>query len=253
MSEELRRSRLQWIRRELDQVGNAMALVGTHRSMLLKMSNLIQPVSDGLHGERPEVKSVREDLQRAQHNLKNGPTTPLRSSRNVWKTRDLIDKVIILSDKGLLDVPATYEEGQIVLDNLWGYTNAEVQEFKKALKNVLQDLDHVGLAEKLEYGVVVLQERKSAKDFMARTDQDIFVVNLSKRVSKNDILSSFADRIWFEFFSFGDRGAWSTKEAFANAFTRAMRVQVLSREERAYLQITVGKIATRWPTYESIR
>lgn len=243
MPEDLRKSRLQWVRRELDQVGVAMSVVGTSRPMLRKMAKYLQPSIDGLHGERPEIKKIRDDLKRAQHNIETGPTTPLRSSRNVWVARDLMDAVIRLSDKGLLGLPEEHEEGRITLENAWGYTGDELRVFRRTLRQVLADFSDVGLYRDLVYGTIRLHQDEAAGEFLTRNRQDIFIADPLRGHSKLDIFLAFGDRLWGTLFKLSDRQTWSDRQAFVSAFARAMRGEPLRSDERARLQVTVGRIA----------
>lgn len=249
MAEELRKSRLQWVRRELDQVGVAMSVVGTSRPMLRKMSKLLQPSIDGLRGERPEIKKLRDDLNRAQHNLETGPTTPLRSSRNMHAARDLMDQVIKLSDKGLLDVPKEYDEGRITLENAWGYTRDELKVFRALLRQVLADLSDVGLYGDLVYGVVRLHPDEAKGEFLTRNRRsDVLVADPSRGRSKADIFVAFGDRLWDKLLQPSDRQTWGDRKRFSAAFVKVLRGQPLDSGDRARLQVTVGRIAgSEWP------
>jgi hypothetical protein len=249
VAEELSKSRLQWVRRELDQVGVAMSVVGTSRPMLRRMAKLLQPSIDGLRGERPEIKKLRDDLKRAQHNLESGPTTPLRSSRNMEVARDLMDQVIRLSDKGLLGLPEKYDEGRIELENVWGYTRDELKVFRGLLRQALADLSDVGLYDKLAYGNIRLHQDDARGDFLTRNrQQDVFVVDPSRGRSKADIFVAFGDRLWDKIFKPSDRQTWGDRTRFSIAFVKALRGQPLDSEDRARLQVTVGRIAgDEWP------
>lgn len=249
MADDLHRARLQWVRKELDQIGVAMSVVGTSRPMLQKMARYLEPSIEGLRGNRPEVRKVREDLTRAQHNLRRGPTTPLRSSRNMWIARDLMDKVLKLQDKGLLDLPEEYVEGRMTLENVWGYKPQEVKSFLGLLRQVTADLADVGLYGDLVYGVIRLDPDEAKGRFLTRNEQtDQIVADPSRGRTKADIFDAFGGRVWDKLFMASDRQTWGTRGSFITAFTRAMRGMSLSSEDRAKLAVTVGRIAgDSWP------
>lgn len=249
MGDDLHRARLQWVRRELDQIGTAMSVVGTSRPMLQKMGRYLEPSIQGLRGDRPEIRRVREDLVRAQHNLSRGPTTPARASRNMRIARDLMDKVLKLQSKGLLDLPAEYEEGRVTLENVWGYKPQEVKSFRALWRQAVSDLADVGLYGDLVYGVVLLDEDEAGGRFLTRDDQtDQFVADPSRGRSKADIFDAFGGRVWDKLFMPSDRQTWGTRGRFITAFTKAMRGSRLDSDDRARLTVTVGRIAGGdWP------
>ena len=221
-----------------------MSVVGTRRPMLQKMARLLDPSIEGLRGERPEVRKVREDLKRAQHNLRRGPTTPARSSRNMWIARDIMDKVLRLQSKGLLDVPAEYVEGRFTLDNIWGYTRDELKTFRGLWRQVVADFSDVGLYDGLVYGVVKLDPDEAKGQFISYDERaDVFVVDPSRGKSKADIYETFGGRVWSKLFALQDRQTWETQGRFLAAFIKAMRGRRLSSEEKARLQVTLGRIA----------
>lgn len=243
MADDLKKARLQWVRRELDQVGMAMSLVGTRRPMLLKMARYLEPIIDGLHGERPEIRKIRQGLVRAKYNLERGPTTPLRSSRNMWIARDLLDEVLKLKDKGLLGVPDFYE-GRLGLENFWGYTSDELKDFQGLLDKVIKELDNIGLSDELVYGAVVLSPESTKGQFFSYDERTgFFFADPSRGKSKADIYAAFGDRIWDRLFISADRQAWPSRGQFVSSFAKAIRGQQLDSETMARLQVTVGRVA----------
>lgn len=242
MADDLHKNRLKWVRRELDQVGAAVSLVGTRRTMLLKMAKYLEPSIEGLRGRRPEVRKLRENLERAHRNLIRGPTTSLRAGRNLRAARDLMDEVLKLQDKGLLDLPEEYEEGRFTLENAWGYTPDELRVFRGVLRQVVSDLSDVGLYRPLVYGAIVLDPEEAGGGFERDVQDDVFYADPSKGKSKTSFYEAFADRVWSKLFKASDRRTWDTRSRFVAAFTEAMRGRG-SSEDRARLQVTVGKIA----------
>lgn len=225
-----------------------MSVVGTRRAMLRKMAKLLQPSIDALHGDRPKVKKLREDLVRAQHNLERGPTTARGASRNMWTARDLMDEVIKLHDKGLVGVPEEFDEGRITLENAWGYKADELKVFRGLLRQSLADLSDVGLYDRLAYGVVRLHPDEAGGDFLTRNRQDVLIADPSRGRSKAAIFEAFGDRLWDKLFQPSDRQTWGGRGRFIVAFVKAMRGQPLNSEDRAKLQVTVGRIAgDDWP------
>jgi len=244
VGDDLKKARLQWVRKELDQIGVAISVVGTRRAMLRRLSGYLEPSIEGLRGNRPEIRKVREALSRAQHNLLRGPTTPLRASRNSWIARDLMDKVLKLKDKGLLDLPEDYNEGRIILENAWGYTRDELKGFRGLLRQVVAELADAGLYKKLAYGVVILDPDEAKGSFLIRDKQtDAFIADPSKGKSKTEIYTAFGGRVWDKLFMSSDRQSWSTRGKFIVTFLRAMRGERLDSESMARLQVTVGRIA----------
>lgn len=212
--------------------------------MLRRLAGYLEPSIEGLRGNRPRVRKVRQALSRAQHNLLRGPTTPLRASRNAWAARDLMDEVLKLKDKGLLDLPEDYDEGRIALENTWGYTRDELKGFRGLLRQVVAELADVGLYKKLVYGVVILDPDEANGSLLTRNKQtDAFVADPSKGKSKAEIYSAFGGRVWDKLFMSSDRQSWSTKGQFVAAFVKAMRGERLDSESIARLQVTVGRIA----------
>lgn len=245
--DDLHKNRLKWVRRELGEVGAAVSLVGTRRPMLLKMARHMEPSIEGLRGTRPEVRKLREALERAQYNLQRGPTTPLRAGRNLRAAADLMDDVLKLQDKGLLDLPEEYEEGRLTLENAWGYTADELRVFRGVLRQVISDLSDVGLYRKLVYGTVVLDPERGGR--LTRDPQDdVLVADPLRAKKKAEFFEAFGDRAWAELLRPSDRRTWSTRGKFVTAFAKALGGQSLDREDRARLQVTVGRIAGEdWP------
>ena len=232
------------MRKELDQIGVAMSLVGTRRPMLLKMSRYLEPIIEGLRGSRPEVRKVREKLVRAQHNLERGPTSPLRASKNMWAARDLVDQVLKLKDKGLLDLPEEYSEGRVTLENAWGYTRDELRGFRGLFRQVIAEFADIGLYDKLAYGVIELDPEESKAQLLSYDERtDRFIANPDRGKSKTAIYAAFSGRLWDKLFISADRQSWPTRGQFVTSFVKAMRGHGLSSEDRARLQVTVGRIA----------
>lgn len=247
MADDLHKNRLKWVRRELDEVSAAVSLVGTRRPMLLKMARYLEPSIEGLRGTRPEVRKLRKALERAQHNLQRGPTTPLRAGRNLRVARDLMDDVLKLKDKGLLDVPEEYEEGRLTLENVWGYTADELRVFRGVLRQVVSDLSDVGLYRKLVYGTVVLDPEGGGRLIRDPKD-DVLVADPLRAKKRAEFFEAFGDRAWDEVLKSSDRRAWSTRGQFVDAFVKVLGGRTLDREDRARLQVTVGRIAGEdWP------
>ena len=243
MANELKKSHLQWLRREFDQVGVAMSIVGTNRPMLLRMARRLDPLIDGLRGERPEIRKVRENLVRARNNLQRGPTTPLRSSRNMWITRDLLDEILVLQDKGFLGLPEEFDYGSIVLKNVWGYKGDEIRVFRVLLQQVVVRLESLGLDE-LIYGVAFLDPDKAGSRFFSWDEKnDSFVVNPSRGRMKADIYSAFGDRLWHKGFERGDRQSWSSRSQFLKAFARVAGGGEIDSESEARMQVSAGRVA----------
>lgn len=247
MGDDLHEKRLKWVRRELDQVGAAVSLVGTRRPMLLRMARYLEPSIEGLRGTRPEVRKLREALLRAQNNLQRGPTTPLRAGRNLRVARDLMDDVIQLQGKGMLDLPEEYEEGRLALKNVWGYTPDELRVFRGVLRQVVSDLSDAGLYRKLVYGDVVLDPEASGK-LTRDPKNDALVADPLRARKKSDFFEVFGLRVWSELFDASDRRTWGTMNRFVEAFARAMGGKSLDQEEKARLRVTVGRIGGEdWP------
>ena len=250
MGDDLKKGRLLWVRKELDQIGVAVSVVGTSRYMLRKLAGYLKPSIEALHGERKEMRRLRKDLERARYNLLKSPTLARSASRNIWAARDLMDEVLKLKDKGLLDTKVEYDEGRITLVNAWGYTQDELKTFRTLLRQVVADLSHVGLYRDLAYGAVRLDPDAAGGQLMDYDERaDVFVADPEKGRTKAAIYEAFGGRVWSKLFTLDDRQTWGTRSRFLRAFVKAMRGRRLDSEDRAILQVTVGRIAgSDWPT-----
>lgn len=243
MADDVRKSRLQWVRKELEQVAVAMSLVGTRRQKLIEMARLVTPAFNALVGNRPEIKKVRDEMRRGLHNLRRSQTTPKAASKNMRAVAATMGSVIKLSDKGLLDLDEEYEVGPFVLENVWGYTEREVRQFISTMREMMVGLDAIGLYDKLAYGDIQLDPEKTQSYLSYDRRGDFFVANIDKARSDEEIFKAMGERLWDKGFKTKERDVWggpSHRSKFVQAFSIAMKGNKQDRDTMARLTLTVG-------------
>jgi hypothetical protein len=245
---------LKRVYRELDEIGVAISLAGTRRQKLMELARLVVPISDAPIGVRPAVKRVRDDLVRLTHNVRRVQTKQRTASRAVAALAAQIEVVQKLVSGGLGDVPETFDVGEMILMNTWGYTTKEVKSFMESLKSATGMLDKMGLTQSIGTVKVVLHEDGSPRVSMTYDlFSDTFVANPTLRRGRYvGISDAIGGRVWLKNFGQRDVETWGGSSRawilFSNAFFRLMSEKSLSVGDDARMAVTLGRVIgpERW-------
>jgi hypothetical protein len=234
-------------RTELEQTAVAVSVVGTSRFRLKQLSELVKPIAEALHGSRPEVSKLRGRLRRAAHNMLMSSLSQRPASEKIRALAEVVADVLEAVRDGIGNTSAELSVAGFEVVNVWGYKDDELRPTLAALKRVADEMSDVGL------GIVQLGAELTGDSptfALYLQDRDALEVNPSRAISVTGLLEALAERIWVRSFSTADHETWGGKfsvSRFKDAFAKALTGWKLDRETAARLQVTVGKLAAKWP------
>lgn len=250
----LRDQRLTFVRKELDQIGVAVSVVGTSHTMLNRLHGYGEELADSLHGTREPVRKLQGDFTRALHNLKRAnPRDSKRSSKAIWAVRDLADRLIKLRRK-VKDVEPEVKLGRLRLDNVYGYTERELRPAEKVVREAVELMGDWGLYRKVVYGDIILDPEDSRGKLAAYlAGLDAIAVDPDRwPQGVAPVLGAFADRLWVQVLKGPQHEVWGQGVAgwdrFRSAFVAALDGGSLSADTSARLAVTMTKVTNsrRW-------
>ena len=236
--------------RELRQTGAAVSLIGTKKTKLNKLVGKVQPMLDAMVGTRPETKRVRNNLTRRIHNLRKASTAAIPASKAIMGALMGVQEIQKLVDqRGLADVPATFEAAEFTLENVWGYSEREVLATTLVLKRASRLMTDVGLA--TISGTIILDPALSRGTYIGYSPSDgVFLADIDRALSGDivEFLGARGARAWFEKLKAEDQETWGRDpERFAIAFARKLATGTVDPDTSARLAVSVGGHARRWP------
>jgi hypothetical protein len=239
--------------KEIEQTAVAVSVVGTAPWKLRQMAALADPVADALKGERPEVAKAKTALKRLSHNVRNASikARPASSAlRELAKGLIAAQKVVA---KGLGETDPLIKVADWEIVNVWGYTGSEVRDVTRVLERASKALYGVGLPT-VSGGLAELNPTK-VKDaafvrYDAGNDTFLFDPGQSGAANLERVLRALAERLWLQEFSKEDKETWGGSKGykgFLGAFVGALVGKQMGKDVAARLQVTVGKLASKWP------
>jgi hypothetical protein len=242
-----------FVLRELDQIGVAVSVVGTKRPMLLRLAGYAEGIRAALVGSRPEVRKARDELARLIQGVRSSSPKAKPASKAIRKLHKGVLDVQRIVSKGLGVASAVTEVGGFELDNAWGYTSFELRTALSAIKKADAILRRAGL-ESLVKGVVVVLDPEVAAGSYASYDRDIDLMAMDPGQDQSGdteaILRALGGRLWATQFKPEDKEVWGGGRdpgRFSDAFSRKLAGESVDRDTAARLQVTVGRLAKRWP------
>lgn len=258
-SDPLTDSYLKAIAKEIEQTAVAVSVTGAASWKLKQMAALAEPVADALEGERPEVSKLRSTLKRLAHNVWTSPTGARKASAALRALAGGLRDARKVAAKGLGKADPFFKAAGFEVVNTWGYTSSEVRDVTRALEGASKVLTGVGLLTAAG-GLVELNPAKVKGTAFVQYDPtaDLFIFDAQRSGSANieNVLRALAERLWLQEFGKGDRETWGNgkgQEGFSRAFAGQLLGQRLDSDVAARLQVTVGKLAARWPEAKGIR
>lgn len=253
----LDRQSFQRVMRELDQVSVAATLTGTSFPKIKQLADMVQPLHDGLVGERPKVRKIRRRLRLALHNLRRSPKdtrVAKRLTELLYVVRDL-QQLVEREGLGAVAESVLADDFQII--NIWGYTDRELKVLSVLLRRASKLLADVGLGmgtlPVFASPSMMKRARGSSRVYMLYDSRDdVFIANPDARLSGDyqAVLEALAERIWEGGLTSEDRDVWRPGglAAFASAFAEKLASGVAGSDTEARLAVTVGRLASRWPS-----
>lgn len=244
MPDALSKSAIDKATKELDQTAVAISVVGTSEMKRKALAALAGPVIDALVGTRPQVKALRDDLRRAAHDVKVGSGRARDAAKRVQALSALLKKVQAETKK-LGPIRDAIVAGDLVLFNVWGYSDKELDTLLKTLRTADQALQRVGLPSM--GGTVILDKQTS---FFTYDKPDWKADPVRSAVGGpplDQVMDAVADREWEKFGS-AEQDTWRSRDDFNQAFARYMSGGSVTSETMARLALSVGRNAKRWPT-----
>lgn len=246
----LTRSSLKRVVKKLEQTAVAVSVMSTTRRKMKEMVELVEPVADALVGSRPEVDGVRLELKRLMQNARVSNVRARPAAERLRALARGVEKVQTIVGRGMGDVDSSTRQGDFTIVNTWGYTDSEAKSATRALDTAARKLARVGLPVVVG-GMVELDPVRAKRKFVSY-DGSVDELVFDPKQSSNDkqVLSAFAERLWAQEFAAGDIETWGGKGGlgrFQEAFAAVLDGDKVDADTTARLQVTVGKMATRWP------
>jgi len=229
--------------KELEQTAVAASVVGTSTRRLKELGALAEAVAAALRGERPEVKKLATRLRQLAQNAKISGTRNYQAPRAMRALASGVVRVQELLKKKIGNAPASFTAGGFTVKNEWGYSEAEAKSALHALEKTSRALTGVGLST-----VVSDVDLWPGTAVQYMRELDSVAIDPKKNETAEDILKALAERTWDSEFRSADRETWGdSQKRFTAAFAQAMLGKKLDRGTAARLQVTVGKLAAKWP------
>lgn len=243
MPDALSKSAIDKATKELDQTAIAISVAGTSEMKRKALAALATPVIDALVGTRPQMKSLRDDLRRAVHDVKVGSSRARDAAKRVSALSALLKKAKAETKK-LGPIRDVIVAGDLVLFNVWGYSDKELDTLLKTLRTADRALQRVGLPP-ME-GTVTL-DRQASFFIYDKPDWKADPVRYAVGGPPLDqVMNAVADREWVKFGPV-QQDSWKSKDDFNQAFARYMSGGSVDPETSARLALSVGNNAKRWP------
>jgi len=244
----LSQQNLDRIKTELEQVATAISVAGTRRQKLLELSRLVVPVIESLVGVRPEVKKVRDSLRRESHNVAHSKTRAVYAAKNVRALASAVGNTKRLLRMGLGDVPAAFGVGEMVLLNVWGYTDRELVPFLNSIRRAHDFIKKTGLSEDIERTSVLLDPNDAGgKALFYDPINDSFSADpIAGKHRYRDIIDAFAGKIWVKKFGKSDVNVWGEPSVawypFSDAFFLIATGKPISNDVMERMSSTFGRV-----------
>lgn len=231
--------------KELEETAAAATLVGTSVTRLKELAALIDPIADGLFGVRPEVRKVVLRLRQRAQDVTVAGTRAYQAPAAVRALAGVVENVKAMLKKGIGSAPKAFTVGKFEVENAWGYTEQEAHRTLRLLDHAEELLLAVGLEQAIAKVELVGSGQAEAYD----TERGLLMINPSAHVSTHSVLRELGIGLWETEFGKNDREVWGGEDParFARSFASAVRSRKLDQETAARLQVTVGRLASRWP------
>jgi hypothetical protein len=230
--------------KELEQTAVAASVVGTSPRRLRELARLVEVIADALVGERPETKKLATRLRQLVHGVKTSGIKNYQSPRAMRALAAGVAEVSKLIKRGIGNAPVAFTVGDFAVRNTWGYSEAEAQPALRVLGKVGKTFSDVGL--RTAASTVELWDTGAAPEYVRELDA---IVVDPDRSELEGLIKALGRRLWDEEFRQADFETWGGKDPrrFVAAFASTMSGGKLDAETAARLQVTVGKLAARWP------
>ena len=229
--------------KELDETAVAASVTGTSITRLKELAALAEPIADALTGHRPETRRAAMRLRQLAQNVRVAGTRAYQAPSSVKALSAVVSEIRDLVKKGLGHTEKALSAGGFEVINGWGYTDAEARGALRALTRAGELLVARGLGSAVMK--VELVGSGPAEDY--DEDRDMLLLNPNGVIDVNGVLRRIGARIWEAQFGNEDRETWGgNRGRFCMAFAAAMRRRKLDQETLARLQVSVGRIATKW-------
>lgn len=229
--------------KELDETAVAASVTGTSITRLKELAALSEPIADALTGYRPETRRAAMRLRQLAQNVRVAGTRAYQAPSSVKALSAGVSEIRDLVKKGLGHTEESLSAGEFEVINGWGYTDTETRSALRALTRVSELLAARGLGSAVTKVELVGSGPSESYD----EDRDMLLINPDGAIDLNGVLRRIGERIWEARFGNDDRETWEgNRSRFCVAFATAMRGRKLDPETLARLQVTVGRIATKW-------
>ena len=231
---------------ELDETAVAVSVVGTSVRRLRDLGTLAEVIAQALSGDRPEVKKLRTRLLQLVQNLKISGTKNYQATRPMRALARGVQEAGALLKRGIGNAPPEYDAGDFVVRNTWGYGKSEARPALRELEKVSRKLGLVGLGTAVS--TIELWGTGSGPEFVQ--DLQAVVIDPGKSLTTDELLKTLGRRLWDDEFRANDYETWGGKggvDRFAALFSKAVAGKSIDVDPAARLQLTVGKLAARWP------
>jgi ppGpp synthetase/RelA/SpoT-type nucleotidyltranferase len=243
--------------KEIEQTAVAVSVMGTAPWKLKQMAGLAEPVADALEGERPEVAKPRSALKRLIHNTKTSSIKAHQASKALRALAKGLTDTRRMVAKGLGNADPFLRGAGFEIVNTWGYTSSEIRDATRTLEATTKVLNGVGLPTAVG-GLAELNPARVKGSAFVQYDPhgDLFIFDLAKSGSGNleSVLRAVGERLWLQEFGRGDKETWGNGRgsgAFSRAFAELLTGRRVDADTMARLQVSVGKLAARWPEAKS--
>lgn len=237
--------------KELSQVATAASVTGTRKQKLMSLAKLGETIGDGIRGERPEAKKLRTDIYQRVHDVRN--VAP--DGRAVRALRALVHSIEVAKNQlqrtGLGDVPETFDVSAgartYQVGNAWGYTATEAKAVVQAIERALKRMGELSLPVDRSLAFVLDPTWSSGDLAFYDHPWSTIAVDPDGRGSVSEVYSALGDHLWYSAMGSAEREAWSSSDAFSDAFGTFLTGDKVSADAWARLTVSVGKLTSGWP------